>query len=143
TDGDPDNNFLQRAVTFDGGGQLAGAEHLAMAGTTVYVCCDKGLVAVDVDDPLAPRIVATVPLQKPTSVAVQFRYAFVTCADGLRVVDVTMPDRMRLVDGALVPLGDARNVYVARTYAYVAAGKDGMAIVDVENPERPKLVQSF
>ena len=29
---------------------------------------------------------------------------------------------------------DARNLYVARTYAYVAAGKQGMAIVDVEHP---------
>jgi hypothetical protein len=34
-------------------------------------------------------------------------------------------------------------VYVARTYAYVADGKDGVAIVDVEKPEQPKLDQMF
>jgi hypothetical protein len=38
---------------------------------------------------------------------------------------------------------EAHKVYVARTYAYVAAGKQGLAIVDVENPERPKLHSLF
>ena len=33
------------------------------------------------------------------------------------------------------PLNDARNIYVARTYAYVSAGKKRIAIVDVEKPE--------
>ena len=40
-----------------------------------------------------------------------------------------------------MPIEDARNVYVARTYAYVSAGKQGIAIVDVEQPEQPKLDQ--
>jgi hypothetical protein len=31
---------------------------------------------------------------------------------------------------------------VARTYAYVAAGKQGLVIVDVKNPERPKVYQT-
>ena len=31
-----------------------------------------------------------------------------------------------------MPLADARRVYVARTYAYVAAKKDGLVIVDVD-----------
>jgi hypothetical protein len=34
-------------------------------------------------------------------------------------------------------------VYVARTYAYVAAGKQGLAIVSVEQPEQPRLDQIF
>ncbi|MCB9876743.1 MAG: hypothetical protein H6835_03985 [Planctomycetes bacterium] len=143
TDGDPDNNFTERAVTFNPGGALDGAEHLAIAGTTVYVCCEQGLVAVDVSDPLAPQVLATVPVSKPTSVAVQFRYAFVTTARGLEVVDVTVPAKMALVDGATVALEDARNVCVAREYAYVAAGATGVAIVDVTVPTAPKLLQDF
>jgi hypothetical protein len=47
------------------------------------------------------------------------------------------------VSNALVPLEDARNIYVARTYAYVSAGKQGLAIVNVEKPEAPKLDQVF
>ena len=49
----------------------------------------------------------------------------------------------RLVPGAPVPLEDARNIYVARTYAYVAGGKQGLVIVDVERPEHPRIDQVF
>jgi len=76
-------------------------------------------------------------------VAVQFRYAFVADQDGMKVIDVTEPERARLVDGASVQLSDARDVYVARTYAYLANGKDGVAIVDIEQPEHPHLDQTY
>ncbi len=56
---------------------------------------------------------------------------------------MTRLDQPRLVAGAAVALDDARNLYVARTYAYVADGKRGLAIVDVERPEYPKLDQIF
>lgn len=48
-----------------------------------------------------------------------------------------------MIAGATVPLADARDVYVARTYAYVADGKDGVAIVEVKQPERPRLDQIY
>ncbi len=73
----------------------------------------------------------------------QFRYAFVADRDGLKVLDVTDLSKPKPIANALVPVEDARNVYVARTYAYVSAGKQGLAIVDVENPESPKLDQFF
>ena len=40
-------------------------------------------------------------------------------------------------------MADARSLYVARTFAYVAAGREGLVIVDVERPEHPKVDQSF
>ena len=40
-------------------------------------------------------------------------------------------------------MSDARGIYVARTYAYVAAGSQGIVIVDVERPESPKVDQTF
>ena len=79
----------------------------------------------------------------PQGIAIQFRYAFVVDRQGLKILDVTALDHPRIVPAATVPLEDGRNVYVARTYAYVAAGKQGMAIVDVENPEKPRLDQFF
>ena len=42
-----------------------------------------------------------------------------------------------------MPLEDARNIYLARTYAYVSAGKQGLAVIDVEKPDAPKLEQMF
>jgi len=59
------------------------------------------------------------------------------------VIDVTTPEQARVVDGAVVPLAHAHDVYVARTYAYVANGKDGIAIIDVEQPEHPRLDQMY
>jgi hypothetical protein len=63
--------------------------------------------------------------------------------EGLKVLDVTNLDQPKIVPGATVPLEDARGLYVARTYAYVAAGKQGLAIVNVEQPEHPKVDQMF
>jgi len=34
-------------------------------------------------------------------------------------------------------------VFVARTYAYVAGGRDGLVIVDVENPEKPRVYLKY
>src|SRR5262249_37574796 len=56
--------------------------------------------------------------------------------EGLKVIE--LPD-LKIV--AMLPLEDARNIYVARTYAYVAGGRKGLVIVDVEKPDRPKLDQ--
>jgi hypothetical protein len=144
-DGDPDNNFLKKDVQFNPGGALDGAVNLAVAGRYVYVATKKGLAVVDVDNPFQPRLVAEVgapAIVDPRAVAVQFRYAFVTDSQGLKVIDVTNPAAPRPVQTA-VPIKDARGIYVARTWAYVAAGAEGLAIVDVEKPEAPKLDQMF
>ena len=63
--------------------------------------------------------------------------------EGLKVLDVTHLAQPKPVPGAVVALEDARNLYVARTYAYVASGKQGVAIVDMEHPEQPRLDQMF
>jgi hypothetical protein len=144
TDGEPQNNFLDRAVTFNPEGVLDGAVNLAVAGTTVYVCCNRGVVAVDVSEPTHPRVLAEVGapgIVSPTSICVQFRYAFVSDAEGVKVLDVTWPARMRAVPGATVPVPEARSVYAARTHAFVASGTQGLVILDIERPEAPRLDQ--
>jgi hypothetical protein len=142
-DGEPRNNFLRRALTWNPKGLLTGARHAALAGDHAYVAADAGLVVVNLADPLQPRAEAVVQLRDVRAVQVQFRYAFVTTADGLQVLDVTRPGRPQIVKGARVPLRDARKLHVARTYAYVAAGADGLAIVDVTNPAQPRLYRKF
>ena len=145
-DGNPSNNFLKRALTFNPGGILTGARRITIAGTYAYVLTDKALVVVDLDDPLTPQVTATIgapALNEPRGIAVQFRYAFIVDRDGMKVLDVTDLSQPKPVSNALVPLEDARNVYVARTYAYVSSGKQGLAIVDVEKPDAPKLDQVF
>jgi hypothetical protein len=145
-DRDPKNNFLRRAVTFNPNGQLNGAVNLTVAGTYAYVLCARGLVVVSLDDPLQPQSVSEVGapfLRNARAVTVIFRYAFVIDDEGMKVVDITFPDRPRAVTSAIVPLAEAHDMYVARTYAYVAAGKQGVVIIDVEHPEAPVIDQVY
>ncbi|MDP9139941.1 MAG: hypothetical protein M3O62_04015 [Pseudomonadota bacterium] len=142
-DGEPRNNFLERALTWNEDGVLNGARHLTVAGDWVYVAADKGLVVLNLADPLKPKYVTTIALEGVRSSAVQFRYLFATTNEGLRVVDITNPEAPRVVQKALVQFKDARRVYLVRTYAYVAAGSEGLGIVDITNPEAPTLYQQF
>src|SRR5205085_11545962 len=101
---------------------------------------------VDIGEPLAPRIVAEIgapAITDPRALAVQFRYAFVADVEGLKVVDVTDPTQAHAVGDAVVSLDDVHDVYVARTYAYLAAGRHGLVIVDVERPEHPFVDQAY
>ena len=145
-DGNPANNFLKLALAFNPGGILTGAHRITIAGTYAYILTDKSLVVVDLDNPLAPRITATIgapDLDNPRGIAVQFRYAFVVDSYGLKTLDVTDLAHPKITARGRAALDDARNIYVARTYAYVAAGKNGVGIFDVENPEAPRLDQVF
>ncbi|HSS28214.1 MAG TPA: hypothetical protein VLL50_09680 [Usitatibacter sp.] len=142
-DGEPRNNFLARALAWNPGGVLDGARHVTLGGHYAYVATPRGLAIVDLDEPMKPRLAATVPLAGVRASALQFRYLFVADDAGLEVIDVTLPERAHQVEGATVALRDARRIYMARTYAYVAAGAQGLAIVDVERPEHPKLFTLF
>jgi len=142
-DGEPRNNFLQRAATWNEGGILKGARHITLGGYYAYVATDAGLVILNLDDPMKPVVAARLPLRDMRASALQFRYLFVSTVEGLQVVDVTHPEKPALVDTARVPLADARKIYLARTYAYVAAGKDGLVIVDIEKPHAPREFVRF
>jgi len=150
-DGDPLNNYLKRALdpakyprgAFNPDSALNDANNIVIAGTHAYITTANALVVVAISDPLNPRIVSRINLRGPKSVAIQFRYCFVVDQDGMKVIDITEPEKARVVEGATVALADAHDVYVARTYAYVANGKDGIAIIDVEQPEHPRLDQTF
>jgi hypothetical protein len=142
-DRDPQNNFLARAITWNENNVLAGARHILFGGHFAYVSADAGLVIVDLDDPMKPKLAAVVPLKGARASALQFRYVFALDDEGVTTIDVTDPTKARQVGTARVPIADARRIYVARTYAYVAAGAEGLAIIDVERPESPKLLTKF
>ncbi len=145
-DGNPANNFLQRALAFNPDGALTGARRVTITGNFAYVLTDKKLVVVDLQNPLQPRVTATIgapALDDPRGIAVQFRYAFVVDRYGMKVLDVTDLAHPKPVAMGKIALPDARNIYVARTYAYIAAGANGLGIIDVENPEAPRIDQVF
>ena len=143
-DGDPLNNFVKRAWTFNPDNILAGASHVITVGNYVYVTCDKGLVVISCEDSTKPVITSVVDnkwLKKPKSVAVQFRYAFVTDEEGVKVLDVSDLAKPKPISQINIP--GVHSIYLARTYAYLAAGKLGLVILDIQNPEKPKVDQVF
>lgn len=142
-DGNPSNNKLRRSMAWNENGILNGARHMALGGYYAYVIADAGLVVVNIDDPLQPKLEAVLPLNNGHSVAQQFRYLFVTDADGLKVVDITQPTEPKLTDNNVIPLTNGYRIHLARTYAYVAAGDAGVAIVDIKQPEKMRLLQTF
>ena len=142
-DGEPRNNFLTRALTWNENNILQGAQHITIGGHYLYITADAGIVVVDVDDPMKPKVASIIPIKNARRTALQFRYLFVTDTHGLKVVDVTNAVKPRVVANASVALANANGIYLARTYAYVANGKDGLAIIDIEKPEQPSLYQMF
>ena len=142
--GNPLDNFLRRDVTFNPSGVLNGARNLGIVGYYAYVCCDAGIVIVKLEDPKKPEVIGVLGedvVKHPRALAVQFRYAFVCDEEGVKVLDVTDLTKPQYV--TKVELAEAHNVYVARTYAYVAAGSQGLVILDIENPTRPTVDRVF
>jgi hypothetical protein len=138
-DGELRNNKLRRAVTWNEGGVLDGARHIVLAGEVAYVTAAKGLVVVDLADPLHPRLAAVRALPDARASAIQFRYLWVTDAAGVKLFDVTDLRNPVAVPSGTVPLANARRLYVARSYAYVAAKRDGLVILNVANPLAPRV----
>jgi hypothetical protein len=138
-DGEPRNNFLRRAVTWNPDKVLAGARHVTLAGDYAYITATIGLVVVDLSDPLKPQLRAVRELQDARASAVQFRYLWVSDAEGLKLFDITRMDNPVAQPQGSLALRDASRIYLARTYAYVANGADGLAIVDVLKPLAPRL----
>ncbi len=143
SDGELRNNYLERAATYNPGNALAGARYLALAGHIAYITTSQGLAVVNLDQPLAPRLETILPLKGAHSAAVQFRYLFVTDASGMRVFDITNLTNPAEIEAARIPLADARRIYLSRTYAFVAAGREGLVIVDIEKPEQPSIYEKF
>jgi len=149
-DGDPGNNFLDRAkiIRFNPNGRLTGANGAFMAGTNLFLVATRGLFILGLNNTelAEPRVVAEIShgeFKNPRAVAVQFQYAFVTDDDGLKVVDIADPTQPRMIPEAAVPLRHAQRFYLARTYAYVANGEEGLAIIDITHPRKARLVTLY
>jgi hypothetical protein len=144
-DGELRNNDLHR-LEFAGGrdafnpdGVLTGARHVTLGGPIAYITSDAGLVTVDLTDPANPRVTSVNPLRDARASALQFRYLWVTDADGLKLFDVTDLRRPVARPEGTVAMADARRVYLARTYAYVAAKAEGLVIVNITRPLAPTV----
>jgi len=144
-DGVPTNNYFERTTTFNPNGILCGAKWVRIWGEYAYVLTrNNGLVIVNIKDPCNPKIASVLDdpeICDPRSIAFQFRYAFITDCEGVKIVDITSPETPRLA--ASIPMNDARDITIMRSYAYIAAGADGLAVLDIERVEEPGEMRYF
>ena len=141
-DGNPLNNFLGRELTFNPDNILKGARAITIVGTFAYISCDAGIVVISLDDPKHPTVTSVVGtpfLSHPRAVQAQFRYAYACDEEGVKVLDIT--DLAHPQPVSKLPMADARGIYLARTYAYVAGGADGLVILDIERPAKPRSIK--
>jgi hypothetical protein len=142
--GDPTDNFLKADVIFNPDGILKNGTTLAIVGNLCYVGCEAGLVIVSLEEPKHPKVVNVIGpdvVKHVKSIAAEFRYGFITDDEGVKVLDITDPKQPKLV--ARLDMPEANSIYVARDYAYVAAGSQGLVILDITHPDHPKIDQVY
>jgi hypothetical protein len=142
-DGELRNNNLSRTVTWNENDVLHGARHITLAGHYAYITADIGLVVMDLDNPEAPRLSTVIPLVDARASAVQFRYLWVSDAEGVKLFDVTDLSLPRAVPEGTIALPNARKLYLARTYLYIAAKDEGLVIANVTRPAAPRILTRF
>lgn len=143
TDKDRTNNFLDRALTWNENNILTGAKYITLAGHHAFILTNHSLVIVDLNEPLKPKVLSELDYDDPTAIEIQFRYGFVTDKNGFHVIELSNHAQPMRVLNADIKLEDLRGLYLARTYAYVAGGKNGLYIIDIEKPESPKVYMQF
>jgi hypothetical protein len=119
------------------------AADLAVSGSRAVVVVDQGgVVSIALDDPSAPRILGTAPVEYPECVEFVGRHAVVSTAwDGLIVFDVAGPRDPRVV--GRMPFGDGGFAIAARgRFALVSSYDRGLEIADLSDPARPRPAAS-
>jgi hypothetical protein len=134
--------------------EVGGARSLSVDGNIAYMTSDDvGLAAVDISNPRNPGFSNDWSCNTPGNardVAIAGDVAYV--ADGypdLVMVDITEPQNLTWEGGydwetrygGAHARGEANDIVVSGTYAYLADGKDGLRIFDISDPENPNKVK--
>jgi hypothetical protein len=113
---------------------------ILVSGSYAYVREGGMLVVLDVSDPARPTPVGS--LATPFGRAELVGALLYVAAGDLRIIDVSNPRLPQLVGSVITP-GEASDVAVAGSLAYVADGGAGLQIVDVSNRGAPRIVGGF
>ena len=119
---------------------------VAVDGTHAYIADGElGLQVVDVSNPASPVLVASFDTNDARGIVVADNYAFIAdrgILSRLLVIDISNPVSPTLAGSLAVP-GQAEDVAVNGTLAWVACRTEGLQIVDISNPFSPQLLGVF
>ncbi len=125
---------------------------IAVNGNYAYVAA-TGLQIIDISNPNNPTLVGSYNISgEVNGVTVNGNYAYVVNGvlqsndlrlDGaLQIINVSSPNSPTNI-GSHDTSGEAWNVTVNGSYAYVADGSTGLEIIDISNPNKPTLAKSY
>ena len=83
------------------------------------------------------------PLTGAKASTIQFRYLWVSDAEGVKLFDVTDMALPVAVPEGNIALPSAQKMYIARTYMYIAAKDQGLVIVNVTRPRSPRELMRY
>ena len=109
------------------------------SGSLVYLGHSNGLDVIDVSNPAAPVLLGRWDDSWVGGLAVSGTTAYLACYNYLRVVDVSDSSSPQVL-GLIETGGQAWDVTVSGSTAYVAAGDNGLQIFDVSDPQAPVLL---
>jgi hypothetical protein len=135
---DPSAPFLAGNYTTAGGSPYA----VAVQGKYAFVG-DQGdgkMYVLDITNPAKPNLISTFPgLTTATSIYLSGKYAYLTDAAGLHVLNISNPASVSQTGSYS---GAFYSVSVGGDYAYLTDPAGNLTVVDVSNPAVPALVGS-
>jgi hypothetical protein len=131
---DPVNPHIVGSVALD---QYATVSRVVVSGPHLYVAGSPFQV-FDVSDPANLEVVGSVELVAAGGLAIADPFAYVT-SGRLEMIAISNPSSPPLVGSVDTP-GQARDVAVVGTHAYVADWPEGLQVIDIANPGDPRIV---
>lgn len=126
-------------------GQLGGSAYaVAVDRNIVWLGQGPRLIALDVSQPDAPRLVGMSPVLPGVVYGVQITdgYAYVTTEySNLHIFDVHDPTRPAPVSSLQSKPGGCHSIAVQKHFAYLAC-LSGLLIVDIANPQQPRVLSA-
>ena len=115
---------------------------LALLGTTLFAGTRDGrLVVLDVSNPSAPKVLATVAMSPPTTMRLSGTLLFAaTGFGGMIIFDVSQPASPVMLSHFGVHTAPVWDVAPLGSAVVLAADKAGVITVDVSDPSQPKLL---
>jgi hypothetical protein len=115
---------------------------LVLSGTTLFAGTRDGrLVVLDVSNPSAPHVLATLSMLPPTTMRLSGSLLFAaTGFGGMIIFDVSQPASPVMLSHFAVHTAPVWDVAPLGSVVVLAADKAGVVTVDVSDPSQPKLL---
>jgi len=126
--------------------RAGGGQDVAIDGDIGYLLTqDVHLLVIDVQDPAAMRMLASLPLNAGSAYDIAVSRTFVQVAHmyGVTILDASDPARPRVVGDAAVPelwYDFDLDLAAQGGFAFVASAFKGLYVVDFHDPARPEVI---